>query len=63
MTVSELCTELEYYLDKYGDAEISIVKTNKDMTGYDYGTVYRTDYYDEFYIIADFDGSGCLCVQ
>ena len=63
MTVSELRDELEYYLDKYGDGEISIAKTNKDGTGYDYGTIYRTDYYDEFYIIADFDGSGCLCVQ
>ena len=58
MTVLELIAELKHYYSNYGNGEISIVKTNKDGTGYDYGTVYRTDCYDEFYITVDFGESG-----
>lgn len=63
MTVSELRDELEYYLDEYGDGEVAIVRNDDDRSGYGYGTIYSVRYYDEFYIIADFDGSDRLCVQ
>ena len=58
MTVSELRDKLEHYIDKYGDAEITIIKTNKDRTRFDYGTIYGTECYDDFYILVDFDGIG-----
>lgn len=60
MTVSELRDELNHYLDEYGDSEVAIVKTDDDMSGYGYGTIYSVNYYDEFYIIVDFDGSDRL---
>lgn len=56
MTVSELRDKLENYLDKYGDAEITIIKTNKDRTRFDYGTIYETECYDDFYILVGFGG-------
>lgn len=56
MTVSELRDKLESYIDRYGDAEITIVKTNKDRTRFDYGTIYETECYDDFYILVGFGG-------
>ena len=58
MTVLELIEELKYYHSRYGNGEIAIVKPNNGGTGYDYGTVYGIEYYDEFYIVADFVESG-----